>query len=155
MIIFEIQVQDGSSVSHIYQRNLISKESSVYTRQKDDRQSCETFFFNQQGKLRHTSLQQPYPSFPLVLLFNVYLFFLFGCSRWTFVEASQIFSYSMQTLRCGMGHLVLGSGNEPGPPSLGVSSISHWTTRKPLFCVQMKMVSKVISWATSVTDSVS
>ena len=74
MIISETQVQDGSSVSHMYQRNLISKESSVYTRQKDDRQSCETFFY-QQGKLRHKSLQQPYPSFSLVLFFNVYLFF--------------------------------------------------------------------------------
>ena len=32
MIISETQVQDSSSVSHIYQRNLISKESSLYAR---------------------------------------------------------------------------------------------------------------------------
>ena len=36
MIISETLVQDGSSVSHISKRNLISKESSVSARLKDD-----------------------------------------------------------------------------------------------------------------------
>ena len=43
MIISETQVQDGSSVSHIYKRNLISKESSVYTR--EGWQLVKLFFF--------------------------------------------------------------------------------------------------------------
>ena len=147
MIISETQAQDGASVSHIYQRNLISKESSVCTRQKDDSLVKLFFFFNQQGKVRHKSLQQPYPSFPLVLFFNVYLSF--------YLTAPGGPSLRPARYRCGMGNLVLRSGIEPGPPSLGVSSLSYWTTRKPLIWFQMKMVSKVISWAISVTDSVS
>ena len=37
--------------------------------------------------------------------------------------------------QCGMGDLVLGKGVEPGSPSLGVSSLSYWPTRKPLVCL--------------------
>ena len=105
ILILETQVQDGSSVSHIYQRNLISKESWVYTMQKDD-SPVKLFFFINTKKLRRKSVQQPYPSFLWFYFFLIFVF-LFGCARSTFVEASQIFSYSMQTLRCGMGDLLL------------------------------------------------
>ena len=37
------------------------------------------------------------------------------------------FSHSMQILSCDIWHLVPGPGIEPGPPALGVLSVSHWT----------------------------
>ena len=51
--------------------------------------------------------------------FNIYLFF--GCAR---------FSFSMRTLSCGMQDLVPQPGIKPGPPALGVRSLTHWTTRE-------------------------
>ena len=42
----------------------------------------------------------------------------------------EIFSCSMQTLSCGMWDLVPWPGIEPGPPTLEVRNLSHWTTRE-------------------------
>ena len=36
----------------------------------------------------------------------------------------------MRTLSCGMWDLVPWPKTEPGPPTLGIWSLSHWTTRK-------------------------
>ena len=41
----------------------------------------------------------------------------------------------MRTLSCGLWDLVYWPGTEPGPPVLGVYSLSHWTTREgPSIC---------------------
>ena len=41
-----------------------------------------------------------------------------------------IFIYLAEpSLSCGMRDLVSGPGIEPGPPALGVQSLSHWTTK--------------------------
>ena len=41
-----------------------------------------------------------------------------------------IFRCGMQTLRCSIWDLVPWPGIKPGPPALGVQSLSHWTTRE-------------------------
>ena len=46
------------------------------------------------------------------------------------VVACGIFSCGTWTLSCGMWDLVPWPGIEPGPPALGVQSLSHWTTRE-------------------------
>ena len=53
-----------------------------------------------------------------------------------FIAACRIFSCSIQTLSWGKWDLVPWPGIEPGPPELGVWSLSHWMTREvppPLF----------------------
>ena len=44
--------------------------------------------------------------------------------------ACKSFSYSLQTLSCGMWDLVPHPGIKPRPPALGVWSFTHWTTRE-------------------------
>ena len=44
-----------------------------------------------------------------------------------------IFIYLAEpSLSCGMRDLVSGPGIEPGPPALGVQSLSHWATKEIL-----------------------
>ena len=40
------------------------------------------------------------------------------------------FSCGLQTLGCSTWHLIPQSGIKPGPPALGMPSLSHWTTRE-------------------------
>ena len=46
------------------------------------------------------------------------------------VAACRIFSYNIQTLSCSTWDLFPWPGIEPVPPTLGVQSLSHWTTRE-------------------------
>ena len=98
----------------------------------------------------------PSTSHPLLFL-NIYYLFIYAgmracMPRWVLVVAPRIFvaacrllSHSMWALvaACGllvvackllvaacMWVLVLRPGIEPGPPALGVWSLTHWTTRK-------------------------
>ena len=57
---------------------------------------------------------------------NIYLWLF-----WVLVAARGIFSpCSMQILSCAMWDLTPWPGLEPGPPTLGVWSLSHWITRE-------------------------
>ena len=47
-----------------------------------------------------------------------------------FVAAFRFFNCDMRTLSCSIWDLVSWSRMEPGPPPLGVQSLSHWTTRE-------------------------
>ena len=56
-----------------------------------------------------------------------------SCGMWSLllffsVAACRTFSCSLQTLICSMWDLVPLPGIEPGPPTLGVWSLSPWTT---------------------------
>ena len=44
-------------------------------------------------------------------------------------ESSLVGARKLQTLSCGMWDLVPSPGIKPGPPVLGLWSLSHWTTR--------------------------
>ena len=65
---------------------------------------------------------------------NIYFFRL----SWVLVVACRIFSVAaykificnMPTLSYSMWDLIPPPGIEPGPPALGVGSLSHWTTRE-------------------------
>ena len=48
------------------------------------------------------------------------------------VAALGILSCCVRSLSCGMWGLVPWPGIKPGPPALGVRSLSHWTTREVL-----------------------
>ena len=52
-------------------------------------------------------------------------FYLFIWLHWALVAACRIFG-------CGMWDLIPWPGVEPGPPALGMQSLSHWTTREAL-----------------------
>ena len=59
-----------------------------------------------------------------------------SCGTWgssIFVASCRVFFFlgvAFGTFSCGIWDLVLWPGMEPGPPALGVLSLSHWTTRK-------------------------
>ena len=57
---------------------------------------------------------------------------LFISLRQVFIAGRGIFSYNMQTLSCGLWHLVPRPGIEPRPPALGAWSLTHWTPRETL-----------------------
>ena len=59
------------------------------------------------------------------LFFNMYIWLC-----WVLVAACRIFSCGLWTPVCSMWDLVPWPEMEPGPPALGVWSLSHWTTRK-------------------------
>ena len=67
----------------------------------------------------------------VVYLEKVFFFFFFNLLIYLFrlvqvlVATCGIFSWSMQTLSCGMGDLVPRLGIEPPPPALGVQRFSH------------------------------
>ena len=68
---------------------------------------------------------------PIFSVFKKYLLFIWPCR--VLVEAHGIFfkiSYDIWILCCGMWDLVPWPGMEPGPPALGVWSLSLWTPRK-------------------------
>ena len=64
--------------------------------------------------------------------------YLFGCASlrcitqdlWSSFWYAGCFSCDLWILSCGMWDLVSWPGIEPGPPTLGAQSLSHWTTRK-------------------------
>ena len=57
-----------------------------------------------------------------VFFFNIFIY-LFIWLHWVWVVTCEIF-------RCGVWDLVPWLGIEPGPPVLGVESLSRWTTRE-------------------------
>ena len=79
-------------------------------------------------------------------LFIFKYLFIWWC--WVFVVARMIFS-------CNMWDIVLWPGIKPGPPALGVLSLSHWTTRKVLGCLFFNKlllhdVQKTTDWSATV-----
>ena len=90
------------------------------------------------SRYRRNSLFLPTESIFFILnLFIYYLFYLFilaalGLSMACriFIAACGLFSCGTWTLGCGMWDLVPWPGIEPGPPALGVQSLTHWTTRE-------------------------
>ena len=65
------------------------------------------------------------------ILNNFLIIIIFACLIYLAVLGP---SCGMWDLSCGMWDLVPQSGTGPGPPALGVQSLSPWTTRKdPLF----------------------
>ena len=61
------------------------------------------------------------------------IFLKIGISLLMYLAALDL-SCCMQTLSYGMGDLIPWLGIEPGPPTLGVQSPKHWTTREvPIF----------------------
>ena len=69
------------------------------------------------------------------------------CCVWDLlVAACGIFSCGMRTLSCSMWDLFPCPGIKPGPPALGVWSLSHWTTREvPLSILFDAMVNGIVS----------
>ena len=65
-----------------------------------------------------------------VFLFLFFLVCVFIWLYWVLVAARGIFSCGMQALCCSMWGPIPQLGIEPGPPSLGAWSLSHWTTRE-------------------------
>ena len=76
-----------------------------------------------------------------------------------FVAARGIFSCGMQTLSYGTYDLIPWSGMEPGSPTLGAWSLSHWTPREvphhTLFRYAQVQELTLISWATESLFNVS
>ena len=72
------------------------------------------------------SLFCPEPLCFLIIHFNIIIYL----APPVLVVTHRIFSWSMWTLSCSMWDLFPWSGVEPGPPALGVQSLSHWTTRE-------------------------
>ena len=62
--------------------------------------------------------------------FLVCFLFLKTLMHWVFVAACRSFSGGMWTLSWDMWHLVPWPEIEPGHPTLGAWSLSHWTTRQ-------------------------
>ena len=78
------------------------------------------------------------PKFYLLILRDFFLKIYFFRLSWVLVVACRIFSVAAckificntPTLSYSMWDLIPPPGIEPGPPALGVGSLSHWTTRE-------------------------
>ena len=76
-------------------------------------------------------ISRSFSLFKYLFLLTLFFFFFFLLGR-VLVAAHGIFDLrcSMQTLSCGMWDLVPRPGIKPGPPALGMWSLSHWTIRE-------------------------
>ena len=66
---------------------------------------------------------------------NLFIYINFYLFIWLFqvlIVACRIFSCPIRTLSFGLWNLVSWPGIEPGPPTLGAWSLSHWTTGNSL-----------------------
>ena len=99
------------------------------------------------GFIELTHINQSLKTFHVTEYIYIFKIFVWLCEvlfvafrifylRW----ACKIFSCSRRTLSCGTWGLVPWPGIEPGPPALGVQSVSHWTIREvPHIYIFLKM----------------
>ena len=82
-------------------------------------------------KLDDTSRKQGSP--PLVITIHLVLVFFFKLKKNffnLFVWLHSVLAESCEIFSCGMWDRVPWPRVEPGPPALGVQTLSHWTTRE-------------------------
>ena len=69
------------------------------------------------------------------MCFSPYFFFLSFFKKYLFIWLCQALVVACGLTSCGMWDLVPWSGIKPAPPTLGLQSLSHWTTTEVPWCL--------------------
>ena len=94
-------------------------------------------------------MRVPFPPHPrqhllFVFFLKKYLFIYFGCTGSSLQHAGSLVAAFGLLVAARMQDLVPRPGIKPGPPALGVRSLTHWTTREvPVFFLMITVLTGV------------